>query len=928
MVTFAQGPAPGPFKADELVDVQFGPQDGSVEARTLVKFKARPAFQMLPSTYPAVRGSGSEADRGARTDVLPLFLDSFHGGFKPDSAILPYGSNKIFYRGNDGVYGTWLPGKATKAYKPTTQADLISVDASAYRSGNKRVHSVMWPTSSGLRWIGAIGAYILTDTSTTNPALKQPSTADNVSDNVLAMWIGPVDSAGTEELFIGSDGQTDDCKSTADPTADSISWTSRITYSNANDRIWWGFYSQTLKRHIVAGVINDVAGIYAFDPATASYPLTSSTLQPVVWTDTKDQLGDIAAVTLGATAPSGASFVPGSGDTGPTSVLSAHGQNSDGTPTESQGIGSRWDQWSGLGNLVASDDSRATATFHHTQITAGTASTGGYVGTTQGNVQINSDILVPTGYNFTAIPLAAQLTGAVVAVERVEAASGNDITIRRVQLFLDGSPIGENRADGSELPTSEASASYGSSTDFWGVKLTGDQLQRLTCCVQYKSSSTANSSGTVSIDTITLNPTYQFPGYKTHVNEGSWGLGEMPSAPGVFVAVEPETDDATGINVPRRLAYYNFSLDGAGNRITLDRVDYPDTQAPYVGDADFLQGGTPVAVGANSGLINHVKLVKDVNTTVNLNYHGKDVSDEWEVYKLYGKGTVLLEDANTTDSDDAQLQCYEGSNVAGHYAVGVKQSLSGTTIAAKPLYWAEHAGRLNLQQNVHYRFFPHSTTGLSVEREFVPWNMYDDPNLFNTSQTKTDSAVSITSCELDYGAGESIRALTALMGQSRMVDDGTLYGTERVRVETDGDVTVASPAVDFTIGSDVDPFAYYNVAASEVPGKPMQSSIFKLTAASSTSSAKTPNLLPVLTEAIGKFKQGRRWAFQVEKPADLPFIVEQIQALELATGNPVQRLHVSSVGNKRPSAYSVMFDDQNYGAGAIYFRESQSGGTS
>src|SRR5512146_3003195 len=128
-----------PSKQFPFVQIQVGPESGSVVGLdTLPSYRGRPTFQMLPSVPPAVRSLGSEADRAARTDVMPLLIDSGHLGFKADSSVLAYGQYKNAYRTNTGIYGTWLPGKGVKAFKPVIQADLISADFSAYEANPVR----------------------------------------------------------------------------------------------------------------------------------------------------------------------------------------------------------------------------------------------------------------------------------------------------------------------------------------------------------------------------------------------------------------------------------------------------------------------------------------------------------------------------------------------------------------------------------------------------------------------------------------------------------------------------------------------------------------------------------------------------------------------------------------------------------------------
>lgn len=108
--------------------------------------------------------------------------------------------------------------------------------------------------------------------------------------------------------------------------------------------------------------------------------------------------------------------------------------------------------WTGPTNVFSSNDSRATVSL------------GGPFTATRG--------LRITGFDFSAIPGGSTINGIVVEVERsCSSTSGNphDSYLGLVKAATaDGDIYGTNKASGTTWPTSDAYATYGSSSDLWG----------------------------------------------------------------------------------------------------------------------------------------------------------------------------------------------------------------------------------------------------------------------------------------------------------------------------------------------------------------------------------------------------------------------------------------------------------------------------
>ena len=77
----------------------------------------------------------------------------------------------------------------------------------------------------------------------------------------------------------------------------------------------------------------------------------------------------------------------------------------------------------------------------------------------------DSEYLNASGYGFS-VPTSATILGIEVSVSRYAASSVTDLT---VELMKAGSRVGSNRAGTGQWPTSEAVATFGSSTDLWGT---------------------------------------------------------------------------------------------------------------------------------------------------------------------------------------------------------------------------------------------------------------------------------------------------------------------------------------------------------------------------------------------------------------------------------------------------------------------------
>lgn len=132
--------------------------------------------------------------------------------------------------------------------------------------------------------------------------------------------------------------------------------------------------------------------------------------------------------------------------------MSSSGPNSPGTASSPTRAGSNSLPWSSLGNVFASDNTRAQLT-------------------SSGFAASYTDWLKVTNFGF-AIPGGSTIDGVVVEIERAVSSADTGPKDSSVQLVKGGTISSTDKASASTWPTSDTYASYGGATDLWGLSLT------------------------------------------------------------------------------------------------------------------------------------------------------------------------------------------------------------------------------------------------------------------------------------------------------------------------------------------------------------------------------------------------------------------------------------------------------------------------
>jgi hypothetical protein len=161
--------------------------------------------------------------------------------------------------------------------------------------------------------------------------------------------------------------------------------------------------------------------------------------------------------------------------------------------------------WTNASNAQISDNSYATSVLLLGQIT---------------------NYLKATNFGFS-IPLDATITGITAGVER----SSNTLNATHdnsVKLTVSGATTGNDKASANLWPTSDATATYGSSSDLWGATWTPTQINDSTFGVEV--SAIADLAGTAQIDYVSITVDY------TGSNRGGNMIRQVKTGNGMSVS--------------------------------------------------------------------------------------------------------------------------------------------------------------------------------------------------------------------------------------------------------------------------------------------------------------------------------------------------------------------------------------------------------
>lgn len=796
-------------------------------------------INMRQQTPPATR-TGFDVARDTRQDVLGFRFDDWSGGFLATAGI--YGArekNRVYY--NEGLVAV-RPGLLTLPFVTTAQTNVAAVDVSGATAANRRIHAIMSSLGvNGARYLAAIGARSYIDTSLSNPAITTHTT---FTDNVLSVANLRLNS--TDYTAVSTDGTTNDTVGVTAITTAFTSGTELVTHANAADGFFAMDYFPSLGGggwNVFIGPLNNVNGVWSAK-SSASIPVTSSTMLPVVYEDTKDvESAGAVTLTTSATSPATGTTNPGSGQ---TENINYEFQYDTLTAETAEGFNSHWLPWTTPGNILSSNDSYATATFAHLE--DGPTGNGFYVA---GPVRILSDELVASDFDFSGVPKGALIIGIVIEIEAHENNAADNVLWSKVQLLVNGNEAGNNLADESEVTDSTNTyKTFGTSSTRAGIsELTGEQVQRgLGVAIQFRSSEVLGGTGGVNVDHVRITLTYTLPGTQAALPKGGWSPGKPPHKANTLAYIHPVTDEETTIFKPHIVTMVDFEYDPEGDRILVTTTQ-PPIQMPNVAAACWYTGGLAIAGGTPGADPIQVKLIDNNNVVRDLGFPAVHGTAAVRVINLRAVGAVLMVTVAHADSTDCQLWYYFEQKWGVYGALGSKTL--GGAMSTKPLYEAENT--LNTHQNYLYTWYP-SSTNTAVMRQFVPPDPLNaDPFLVNTSIVKQDGPLYIQGLQLEPLPSEALNAILSTQLQSQKVDDNTSYGSVRVQMVTDGDVTFASPEVDHTFDAAAEAFTDRNIATSGDPGIAFKTLITRVSLNHQTGTAETPNGCTVQANLVSQW---------------------------------------------------------------------------
>lgn len=703
-------------------------------------------------------GTGSEIERAAQQGLTKLKLASFEGGLSHRTGIQPWGSALTEYVMNQGIQ-TRVPGLAALPYRLITQASLTG-DISSAVASNLRVHAFNTALgASGLRFGFALGNRVYLDTSTTNPALAELSSTA-FTDLCTAIEEQMVANNVRYAAF-AYNGQTQDIRgfSSVSGLAYNSGWTTLVNLSN-DDWVNAMRYMQTLGPGcaVYVGRLAGSDGVF-YTLGTDSLPMS---LKPCVLAASKDAEGSIPTVTTGA--------------------INFTAAGTDGFPSAAEG--GLEGRWNGVSGILAQGGGEADAEAIPSELSTTTGVTGYILAS------------APNAASIADIPQNAFIKGVVFRVRARRENSNPSTGVFETAALLLGGSQGINHGATISLSTSYTNHDFGGTADTHGFSLRGADLPRLGAIARFAWSDTGPDYRFV-VDHIALTSiTYRVPGTTLAFPTGGWQIAPSPAYPHRIAMVAPESNDTTGILVPRKLWFLDFEWDVDGNRPVFT-PSAPETNMRYIHHGCPFQGGYAVTGGDVAGPGRFVRHVDGSGQLRNFRvprWNGK----EWLCNSLHARGSWLIGDMVAADNSDRQWWLF---NNGRWYPDTLWQSLSDTPIAAQPIPFAESA--LGLQQQQIYSVFPASTSTAAV-RQFLPEDLDADPRLFNTSEVKSmaytantteDSPLLLRGHEMDFGPEEANKALIEAEFQGRTISDDE---TVRVRVDITGDASFALPAFGHT----------------------------------------------------------------------------------------------------------------------------------
>lgn len=269
--------------------------------------------------------------------------------------------------------------------------------------------------------------------------------------------------------------------------------------------------------------------------------------------------------------------------------------------------------WSTPANIVSSNNSDAAASNLST-------------------VNTDTGTLEATGFGFS-IPFDAIIDGIIVEVEKARE-SVADVTISDLlcQLIKGGTRQGDNNADATDWPTTDAYSTYGSSTDLWGLSWTPAAINNANFGVAFSATRTGSGALTdVFVDHIRVTVHYTAATGGQEVTErralvcygrgdqlrysqrghAAHEIGYVPSGNTAFGYIKDNLYTGTEESVP--------SIPGSfatAKRLALVRVLYDQSTVSQTVVFQVTVGGTAIWAKQEAGVISPTTVLADESSPI------------------------------------------------------------------------------------------------------------------------------------------------------------------------------------------------------------------------------------------------------------------------------------------------------------------------
>jgi hypothetical protein len=265
---------------------------------------------------------------------------------------------------------------------------------------------------------------------------------------------------------------------------------------------------------------------------------------------------------------------------GPNSPTAAVDDNSAGAVT-----------WANPTNVFASDGVYATATIP--------------------GASVDSHYLKVTGFNFS-LPTDATVNGIVVEIQRAgDAVPG--VVDETIKLVKAGTITGNNKADTvTDWPVSEAFATYGTSSDTWGLTLTGADVNDATFGVAIQAKLNVAALHVAKVDYVRI--TIYFSGGSGAGNASAIGGSDIlkGSADNISFFDKYQYNDYTRYaknwSVDRQIGQYPFGIILAQADVELDNSSKLFTPGYDATIGSGILPARPLKIAANMGSLDSFQL--------------------------------------------------------------------------------------------------------------------------------------------------------------------------------------------------------------------------------------------------------------------------------------------------------------------------------